>query len=94
MTVTHRDMSRYFMTVAEAVELILQAGCCGPGTYVLDMGTPVKIWTLASEMIRLSGRRDIEVVETGIRQGEKLHEELSTEPLVETGVEGLWRVAE
>lgn len=94
VTVTHKDMTRYFMTVGEATELILQAGARGVGTYVLDMGTPVSIWTLAEEMVRLSGRRDVSIVETGIRPGEKMHEELSSEPLVETGIDGLRRVME
>lgn len=95
VTITDRRMTRYFMTVGEASELILQAGAHGTGVYVLDMGEPVKIETLAEEMIRLSGRRDISIVETGIRQGEKLFEELSTEPLVDVpGIEGLRRVVE
>ncbi len=94
VTVTDRRMTRYFMSVAEAAELILQAGAMGTGCYVLDMGTPVSIWTMAEEMVRLSGRRDVEIVETGIRAGEKLHETLSSEALVETAVEGLMRVVE
>lgn len=94
VTVTDSRMMRYFMTVGEAAELILQAGAMGTGTFVLDMGTPVSIRVLAEEMIRLSGRRDIEIVETGIRAGEKLHEELSSEALQETAVEGLMRVVE
>lgn len=94
VTVTDKRMTRYFMTVGEAAELILHAGALGTGVYVLDMGTPVKIYTLAEEMIRLSGRRDVEIVETGIRPGEKLAEELSTEPLVATETDGLWRVVE
>lgn len=94
VTITHRDMTRYFMTVGEAAELILQAGAQGTGVYVLDMGQPVSILTLAGEMIRLSGRRDVEIIETRIRTGEKLHEVLSTEPLVATGVDGLMRVVE
>jgi FlaA1/EpsC-like NDP-sugar epimerase len=92
ITVTHREMTRYFMTVGEAAELILQSGAAGPGTYVLDMGEPVEIWTLAEEMIRLSGRRDIQITETGIRPGEKLHEELNDEPLVESGIDGIWKL--
>lgn len=94
VTVTDARMTRYFMTVGEAAELILQAGAMGTGTYVLDMGTPVKIMTLAEEMIRLSGRRDIEIIETGIRAGEKIHEELHAGELGETGVDGLMRVME
>lgn len=92
VTVTDRRMTRYFMTVGEAAELILQAGAQGVGTYILDMGEPVSIWNLAEEMIRLSGRRDVEIVETGIRAGEKLAEELSTEAMVATDVDGLMRV--
>lgn len=94
LTVTHEDMTRYFMTVGEAAELILQAGALGPGTYVLDMGEPVRIMDVARDMIRLSGIRDAEIVVTGIRGGEKLHEELSTEPLVPTDVDGVMRVQE
>lgn len=92
VTVTDRRMTRYFMTVGEAVELILQAGAQGIGTYCLDMGEPVSIWSLAEEMVRLSGCRDVEIVETGIRAGEKLAEELSTEALMQTDVDGLMRV--
>ncbi|MEF3168063.1 MAG: polysaccharide biosynthesis protein [Deltaproteobacteria bacterium] len=81
VTVTHKDMTRYFMTIPESCQLILQAGAIGEGgeIFVLDMGEPVRIVHLAEEMIRLSGLeagRDIEIVYTGIRAGEKLHEEL------------------
>lgn len=92
VTVTDERMTRYFMSVGEAAELILQAGVQGPGCYVLDMGEPVRVMDLAAEMVRLSGRRDVQIVTTGIRPGEKIHEELSTEPLVPTTVEGLLRV--
>lgn len=94
VTITDRRMTRYMMTVGEAAELILQAAAYGVGIFVLDMGTPVSMMTLAEEMIRLSGRRGVEIVETGMRAGEKLEEELSEGALVETGVEGLRRVAE
>ena len=82
VTVTHRDMTRYFMTIPEASQLVLQAGTMGKGgeIYVLDMGEPVRIVDLAQDMITLSGLRpgeDIEIVFSGIRPGEKLFEELS-----------------
>lgn len=81
VTVTHPEISRYFMTIPEACQLILQAGAMGKGgeIFVLDMGTPVKITYLAEQMIRLAGKVpnvDIKIVYTGLRAGEKLHEEL------------------
>jgi FlaA1/EpsC-like NDP-sugar epimerase len=83
ITLTHPDMTRYFMTIPEASRLVIQAGALGRnGTiYMLDMGTPVRIRELADDMIRLSGSdpEDIAVVYTGLRPGEKLHEELFTE---------------
>lgn len=83
VTVTHPDMTRYFMTIPEAAQLVLQAGGMnGNGTvYVLDMGDPIKITELAKDLIRLSGLepgKDIEIAYTGIRPGEKLFEELLT----------------
>ena len=92
ITVTHPDMERYFMTVGEAVELILQAGAHGAGIYVLDMGEPVKMTDLAQDMIALSGRRDIEIEYTGMRPGERLKEELfyEAEQLIDVGIDGVF----
>lgn len=84
VTITDKRIVRYFMTISEAVQLVLQAGAM-PGRseiYVLDMGEPVKIINLAENLIRLSGYRpyvDIAIVETGLRPGEKLYEELLTQ---------------
>jgi FlaA1/EpsC-like NDP-sugar epimerase len=83
VTITHRDMKRYFMTIPEAVSLVLQAMSMGRDgeVFVLDMGDPIKILDLAETVIRLSGftpYRDVQIVETSIRPGEKLFEEILT----------------
>ena len=97
VTVTDPRMTRYFMTIPEASQLVLQAAAMGAGTeiFVLDMGDPVKIVDLATELIKLSGLRpetDIEIAFTGTRPGEKLFEELSTkgEDMVPTGHEKIF----
>ena len=103
LTVTHPDMTRYFMTIRESVELILQSATLGIATesenqqgkiYVLDMGEPVKIMDLARQIIRLAGLQpdtDIEIKVTGIRPGEKLFEEIlhDDENLVQTKAQGI-----
>lgn len=78
VTVTHPDIIRFFMLIPEACKLVIEAGTMGEGgeIYVFDMGNPVKIADLAKRMIRLSGARDIEIKYTGLRDGEKLYEEV------------------
>jgi len=87
ITLTHPDITRYFMTISEAAQLVIQAGAMGSGgdVFVLDMGEPVRIYDLARRIIELSGltlknevspKGDIDIKITGLRPGEKLHEEL------------------
>ncbi|MBP5374226.1 MAG: polysaccharide biosynthesis protein [Bacteroidales bacterium] len=78
ITVTHPDIIRYFMTIPEACQLVLEAGSMGKGgeIFIFDMGEPVRILDLAKKMIKLSGRQDIRIEFTGLRHGEKLYEEL------------------
>ncbi len=81
ITVTHPEITRYFMTIPEACQLVLEAGAMGKGgeIFIFDMGQSVKILDLAKKMIMLSGYepgRDIDIVFTGLREGEKLYEEL------------------
>lgn len=78
ITVTHPDIIRYFMLIPEACRLVIEAGTIGNGgeIYVFDMGKPVKIADLARRMIRLSGAKNIEIMFTGLREGEKLYEEV------------------
>jgi FlaA1/EpsC-like NDP-sugar epimerase len=102
ITLTHSDMTRWFMTVEEASALVLQAAALGAsakdtiptGQFVLDMGEPVRILELAESMIRMKGKepwRDIAIVETGLRPGERLHEDLfhTFEKVVQTDVDGV-----
>jgi FlaA1/EpsC-like NDP-sugar epimerase len=99
LTLTHPDMVRYFMTIPEAVQLVLCAGTLGSGgeVFVLDMGNPRSVLELARTMILLSGlqpEKDIPILVTGLRPGEKLYEELTTkeEKLTSTSIERISRV--
>ncbi|WP_165045733.1 nucleoside-diphosphate sugar epimerase/dehydratase [Adlercreutzia sp. ZJ138] len=81
ITVTHKDITRYFMTIPEAARLVITAGAMAEGgeVFVLDMGKPVRIWDLAANLVTLSGLkvgRDVEIKEVGLRPGEKMYEEL------------------
>lgn len=102
VTLTHSEMTRWFMTVEEASALVLQAAALGAGAknmneggqFVLDMGKPIRIMELAESMIRMKGKepwRDIAIIETGLRPGERLHEELfhTFEKVVQTDVDGV-----
>ena len=98
VTVTHRDIIRYFMTIQEACSLVLEAGCMGRGgeIFLFDMGQPMKIYDLATRMINLAGLKpgkDIKIVETGLRPGEKLFEELlnDKEKTIPTGNQKIMR---
>ena len=88
VTITDRRITRYFMTIPEASQLVLASGAMAKNgdLFVLDMGQPVRIIDLAESMIKLSGARNIEIIETGLRPGEKLYEELlvKTEELDKT----------
>lgn len=101
ITVTHRDITRYFMSIPEAARLVIQAGALGTGgeVFLLDMGKPIKIYDLALQMIDLSGLevgKDIEVKITGLRPGEKLYEELLIDPntALETSHPKIYRARE
>jgi FlaA1/EpsC-like NDP-sugar epimerase len=97
ITITHRDMERFFMTIPEAVSLVLEAMVLGSDgqVFVLDMGKPMRIIDVARRVIELHGLvpyKDIDIVEIGMRPGERLHEELLTEVegLTQTSHERLW----
>jgi FlaA1/EpsC-like NDP-sugar epimerase len=99
VTITHPDIRRYFMTISEASQLVIQGGAMGEGhdLFLLDMGAPVRIIDLARDMIRLAGRepdKDIRIEIVGLRPGEKLHEELwlPSETRIPTGHEKIMRV--
>lgn len=99
VTVTHPDMTRFFMTIPEAVQLVIQAGAIGHGgqIFILDMGKPIKILELAKNMIKLSGFEpevDIPIIITGVRPGEKLNEELvsSNEEKMETEIKKIYQI--
>ena len=94
MTITDKRITRFFMTIPEASQLVLASGAMAKNgdLFVLDMGQPVKIIDLAESMIKLSGARGVEIIETGLRPGEKLYEELliKTENLDKTDNEKIF----
>jgi FlaA1/EpsC-like NDP-sugar epimerase len=97
VTVTHQDMERYFMTIPEAVSLVMIAGTLAEGgeIFELDMGSPVRIYDLAKEMIRMSGYepdKDIKIEFVGVRPGEKMFEEIAfgSEKVMKTSQEKLY----
>ena len=94
VTITDKEITRYFMTIPEASQLVLVSGAIAKNgdLFVLDMGEPVKILDLAQNMIRIMGAKDIEIIETGLRPGEKLYEELlvKTEKLTKTNNEKIF----
>ena len=98
LTITHPDVTRFFMTTGEAASLVLEAGAIGNhgDTLVLDMGSPIRIVDLAKKLIQLSGKseRDVEIRFTGLREGEKLSEELSypAEEIHSTASPKIWRI--
>jgi len=91
ITVTHPDITRYFMLIPEACELVLQAGAIGTGRkiFILDMGEPIKIVDLAKKMIELSGKKEIQIEFSRLRPGEKLYEELLDDADCETEYESI-----
>jgi O-antigen biosynthesis protein WbqV len=105
ITVTHPDVERYFMTIREAAELVLQASACSVTgnvergrIFVLDMGKPMRVLAIAEQMVRLAGlepHKDVEIQITGLRRGEKLYEELfdSRERQVDSGIDGVLAAA-
>lgn len=83
ITITHKDMTRYFMTIPEASKLVIQAGAYAEGgeIFILDMGEPIKVLDMAANLIRLAGKslNEVEIIEVGVRPGEKIHEELMSQ---------------
>jgi len=96
LTITHPEATRYFMTIAEACQLVMQAGTqtSKGSVFVLDMGEPVRIMDIAQRMIELSGKT-VDIIYTGLRPGEKLHEALYSADanLMESDHDLIWRLA-